>query len=153
MANIVDKTEGIISNPKRAIALGIVVLIVVILFFVFKNSIMDLIQRIKTQNAANNELKEEIAAGGGLSYTDTQYIAFANKLYDSMKGFGTDTDTVKYVFNCMKTKADVLKLIQVFGTRDGETLSQWLKGDSNWFKNITKQVNQILSSKGIDYQF
>jgi len=153
MGNIIDKTEGVISNPKRALAFGIVCLVIVILFFVFKNQITNLIQKIKLKNNANQELNEEIAGGGNLSYTQSQFVSFANKLYDSMKGLGTDRDTIRYVFNCMQTKADVLKLVQVFGVRDGETLSQWLKGDSWWFKNIIKEINQILSKKGIDYQF
>ena len=153
MKNIVDTTEGIISNPKRAIAFAIVLIVVVILFFVMKSQIMNLIQKIKSQTAANKELQEEITTGGGLTYTQTQYVAFANKLYDSMKGIGTDRDTIRYVFNEMETKADVLKLIQVFGVRDGETLSQWLKGETYWFKNVTGEVNNILSRKGIDYKF
>ena len=153
MGNIVEKTEGLISNPKRALAFGIICVVIIILFFVFKTQISNLIQRIKTKNATNQELQEEIANGGNLTYTQAQYVSFCNKLYDSMKGFGTDRDTIRYVFNSMQTKADVIKLVQVFGVRDGETLSQWLKGDSWWFKNIIKEINQILSQKGIDYQF
>ena len=37
MAKIIDKTEGLLSNPKRAMAWAIVVTVVVVLFFVFKS--------------------------------------------------------------------------------------------------------------------
>jgi len=151
MGKIIEKTEGILSNPKRAIAFGIIVLIVVILFFVFKNQITNLIQKIKTKQAENQELNEEISSGGKLTFTENQYILFANKLYDAMKGFGTNFDNVYYVFQQMKTKADVLKLNMVFGVRDGETLSQWLHGE--WSIGFVGYVNGILSKKGIDYQF
>jgi len=153
MKSIVNKTEGIISNPKRAIAFGIICLVIVALFFILKNQITNLIQKLKNKADSNAELNEEISSGGSLSYTQAQYVSFANKLYDSMKGFGTNRDGIRYVFNSMNTKADVLKLIQVFGMRDGETLAQWLKGETWFFKNITGEINQILSSKGIDYRF
>jgi hypothetical protein len=84
------------------------------------------------------------------SYSSSQYSTFADTLYGAMKGLSTDTTAVYGVFNSMKNKTDVLKLIAAFGVRDGETLAQWMAGE--WRLNMDT-INKTLQTKGIDYQF
>jgi hypothetical protein len=111
-----------------------------------------LISRIKnTMLSTREELNTEMSKGGKLSYSDSQFVVFADKLYLSMKGVGTDEETIFAVFNSMNTKADVLKLVIAFGVRDNESLSQWISGDLS-FSDISK-INKILTTKGIDYNF
>ena len=45
----------------------------------------------------------------------------------------------------------MLKLIAVFGTKDGETLDQWIRGDLNSWE--ISRLNNNLANKGIAYAF
>jgi hypothetical protein len=64
------------------------------------------------------------------SYTATQYGIFADGLYSAMVDYwyywGTDEEGIKAIMRQMLNDADVLKLNQSFGTRDGYTLAQWI---------------------------
>ena len=75
----------------------------------------------------------------------------AQRLYTAMKGMGTDEDAIYSVFLNLKTKGDVLYLIQVFGVKDHETLVQWITSELN-SKERTK-LNSILANKNIDHTF
>jgi len=98
------------------------------------------------------ELQQWENVGQNLSYQNTQYQIFADALLTAMKGFGTDEDAVKDVMNKMNNNADILKLIQVFGVRDGYGLSAWITDDFS-AEDKDKYINQVLRSKGITYQF
>lgn len=149
MANAFDK---IIDNPKRAIALAILVVLAVVLLVFFWKKIKNAISGVQTQLDNNKLIKEEIAVSGvSPSYSDAQFRVFAQDLYGAMKGWGTNEEKIYNVFRQMKSKVDVLKLIDAYGTRDGENLFEWLDGDlSSW--NFRK-INQILRDNNIDYEF
>jgi hypothetical protein len=107
------------------------------------------------------------------SYAQTQYEAFSLKLVEAMNGCGTTWDSVKSVFESMKNKADVLRLVEVFGVRYyrpcpatdpvsytrymfdektfGGNLQTWLEYDLSGSE--IKDINDILSSKSIDFKF
>ena len=86
-----------------------------------------------------------------LSYPETDYQNYANRLYAAMKGPGTDEDTIFAVFNAMKSESDIRQLVGVFGLQKDKTLSQWLLSELST-KDLQK-VNNILKVKGINYTF
>ena len=75
----------------------------------------------------------------------------AQRLYTAMKGMGTDEDAIYSVFLNLKTKGDVLYLIQVFGVKDHETLVQWITSELN--SKERAKLNSILANRNIDYTF
>lgn len=85
------------------------------------------------------------------SYTDGQYNQFAQVLYSAMEGIGTDEEAVFRIIGYMKKDIDVAKLIVAYGVKGDETLGAWLQGDLS--SSDMNKVNQILTSKGIKYQF
>jgi len=98
------------------------------------------------------ELQQWSNVGQNPSYQNTQYNIFADTLLTAMKGFGTDEETVKSVFLRMNNNADVLRLIQVFGIREGYGLAGWIADDFS-AEDKDEYINAPLRSKGITYQF
>ena len=117
----------------------------------FWSKIKSLFEQLINKTALNTELDEYTEETGERpTLTNAQFNMLANKLYTAMKGVGTDEDTIFSVFGQMRNTADVLKLA-VFGTKDGETLEQWIRGDlSSWEIN---KLNRLLDNKGIAYSF
>lgn len=107
---------------------------------------------------ADADIKAAQKSGETASYPSATYSQLADKIYTAvMYTWGTDEQAIYDVFNLMKNNIDVALLIKAFGkrrlefsTQDAELgahLSQDL--DSS---EITK-INNILSSKGINYRF
>jgi len=94
--------------------------------------------------------------GDKATYLDSQYIIFANSLYQAMDSsafdWGTDETTVGSIMYKMKNDIDVNKLITAFGKKDGYDLSEWITGD---FSSEDKDtyVNAPLRANKIKYQF
>jgi hypothetical protein len=108
-------------------------------------------QNIQTQT----ELNQWQNVGQTPSYQNTQYQIFADSLSAAMAYWGpvnTDEKAIKNVFSKMNNNADVLKLIAAFGIRDDWGLSKWLTYELDDDEK-EKNVNSILRSKGITYQF
>lgn len=107
----------------------------------------------------NQEFKEKIQIKP-LSYTEQQYLIYANSLYDAFVGVGTNLERVASVMSKMKSDADVLALIKAYGTRDGGTY--WWSPDMTLIEqipydmdssDITKYVNNPLQANGVTYRF
>lgn len=141
-----------IEDPRRAWTIGIALVLAIVLLVVFWSRIKSLFQSLLNKGGMNAELEEHITqTGESPTLSGVQFNLLANKLYNAMKGVGTDEDTVFACFNQLNNTADVLKLIAVFGTKDGETLDQWIRGDlSSW---EISRLNRNLSNKGIAYAF
>lgn len=108
-------------------------------------------QNVQTQG----ELNQWSNVGQTPSYQNTQYQIFADSLSAAMAYWGpanTDEKAIKNVFSQMNNNADVLKLIAAFGVRDDWGLSKWLTYELN-DEDKEKNVNSVLRSKGITYQF
>jgi hypothetical protein len=123
--------------------------------------------------AAKTELQQLAAQGIYPSYSLSQYLNYADKLVQAMNGCGTDESLIYSVFNQMKNKADVLQLVASFGLRYytpcafsdpisygiwqfndkayGGELATWLSYDLS--DGEIENINGILRSKGISYQF
>lgn len=94
--------------------------------------------------------------GKKATYLDSQYLIFANSLFQAMDSsafdWGTDETTVGSIMYKMKNDIDVNKLITAFGKKDGYDLSEWITGD---FSSEAKDmyVNAPLRANKIKYQF
>ena len=112
---------------------------------------------------ANRDLEKEknqLEKTQSLSYPETQYRAYANSLFDAFVGFNTNLPRIQSVFNAMKNNLDVLKLIEVYGSRDGGTY--WWSPNMTLIEQIPYDmtdseietyINKPLRNKGITYQF
>ena len=61
--------------------------------------------------------------------TNPNFANLENMLEKAMKGGGTDLDTIKLVFDQIKTKEDYLNLKKSFGMRGGQNLETWIGRD------------------------
>lgn len=123
---------------------------------------------------AKKELDILKAQGVKPSYSPSQYESFSSKIVVALDGCGSDEQAVYSVFAAIKNKADLLNLISSFGVRYyqpclltdpisrgfdyigigqkyGGNLSTWLTYDLDKFE--IDRINNMLSSKGIDYKF
>lgn len=150
--NFNKTVDQFIEDPRRVIALVIIIVVLVVLLAVFWNKIKQLVNGLTGKVQANVELNQyQAESGESLTLSNADYNRLADKLYKAVKGVGTDETAIYAVFNALTNKADLLKLIAVFGTKDDMTLVQWLYDDLN-SREIGK-VNSILANKGIDYSF
>lgn len=145
-----------IEDPRRAIVIGVALLVVIILLVVFWNRIKGFFQRIANRIYSGGMLGDVEEQTGQTPTLSTAYFySFSTQLYNAFNqhwfGLGTDEDAVYNVFNQLNNTADVYKLIQVFGTKDGKTLDAWIR--SEFSRSELKKLNSILSNKGIYYQF
>lgn len=144
--------DNLVDNPKKAIAISIILVVAIILIAFLWKKIKVAIITAKSKIDNVNLINEEITSTGiPPSYSDSQYNVYAQQLYTAMKGLGTDENAIYTVFRQMKNRVDILKLFAAFGTRDGQDLYEWMAGDlSSW--NFNK-INNILTDNGVDYQF
>ena len=104
--------------------------------------------------------KNQLEKTQSLSYPISQYQIFAGSLYDAFVGTGTDEARIKSIFSQMKNNLDVLKLVEVYGTKDGGsyfwtpkmTLIEQIPYDMT-DAEIETYVNAPLRANRITYQF
>lgn len=145
-------TEKLIENPKSLIAIALVIVIVVLLLYFVLRSTLKNVQNAGQKIADNAKINEYMTTSGEkLSYGDLEYEKMADTLERAMAGCGTDEEAIYSVMSRMNNNTDVLKLSAAFGTRQDETLSQWLGGDLS--SSEMAKVNAILKNKGITITF
>jgi len=112
----------------------------------------------KTENANKKDLNTTLKKKGVTqSYMDANYYAWADQLFNSMKYLGTDEGLIKSIIGKMRNDADVLKLLQAFGTRNyfygfyPYNLPQWFAEELSE-ADITA-INSILNKAGISFKF
>lgn len=71
-----------------------------------------------------------------------KYDIYADKIYDYMKGMGTDEESIYEIIKKLNNKKEWNKLNKSFGIRDGLKLKGWLKKELNE-KEIEK-INSII---------
>jgi hypothetical protein len=134
------------TTQSKIFSLVMIALIITLAYFGIKK----IIQFIKSQNIRErNQLNELESSGMKLTYPDSSYNEMALRIYNAMKGVGTDDNAVFDVLNRLSNKADWLKLQIAFGTRDDETLIEWLHGEFHLSSGKSK-INNILQSKGVE---
>jgi len=172
---VVENYKGLPSWAKGTLAVGGLIIVGFASYTIYKNAIKkrDLQQARKLSEDASKEVAELGKKGIMPSYGQSQYESYVLKLVLAMDGCGTDEQSVYNVFEAMKNKADVLKLISTFGVRFyqpcaatspisyakwlydnqsfGGALSTWLSYDLT--NSEIGNVNNILSKKSIDFKF
>lgn len=167
--------SGLPSWARGVVAVGGMVVVGFIVYNAYRK--MAKKKSLEEDMAYSKNAKAEIvilqSKGVKPSYSGTQYESFVLKLVEAMNGCGTTTDSVNSVFDAMKNKADVLKLIEVFGVRYyrpcpatdplsyarymydeksfGGNLQTWLEYDLT--ASEIRHINEILSAKQIDFKF
>lgn len=111
-----------------------------------------IIEKIQQQRQQAQIGRDIAATGRTVSYSDSQFNSFADILYTAMNGVGTDEEGVAGIMYKMKNDADVLKLIQIFGQKDGYTLAEWIASEFSQ-EDKSFYINGILAKKGISFRF
>lgn len=172
---VVKSYQGLPGWAKGALAVGGLIIVGYTAYTIYKNAQKKKGVRDAQQlaNDASKELKDLSKQGVVESYGRSQYESYVLKLVLAMDGCGSDEQSIFNVFEAMKNKADVLKLIEVFGVRFyqpcaatspisytrwlydnesfGGSLSSWLEYDLT--NSEIAKINAILSKKGIDFKF
>ena len=122
-------------------------------------------------DAVAAEQKRLERLGEKLSYSELQYIGFANTIHSSMQGFGTDQKGIKSILSRMKNDLDMTELIKAFGIKPyyltvqsaglwkNMDLAGWIQEEARnaWTGNIDteeiKEYNDILAGNNITYRF
>lgn len=112
--------------------------------------IKDLIIDKKANEKLINEANQTIEVSD-ITITQDQFETYSSKLYKAMKGWGTNEKAIYAVFQEMNSRSDVQQLIKTFGTKDGDTLREWLYDDLS--EDEIAHINSILASKSINYKF
>jgi hypothetical protein len=163
------------SWSKGVVAVGGVAILAFIVWNAYRKikDIKSLQEALSVSKDAKEEANILQRKGIKASYSPTQYESFALKLVEAMNGCGTNLDSVKSVFESMKNKTDVLRLIETFGVRYyrpcpatdpvsyarymydektfGGNIQTWLQYDLS--QSEIRSINTILSSKNIDFKF
>lgn len=148
----------------KIIILLMVCVLAYVLFKLFKKVTAPKDASLNILDAGTTEIKTLQQAGEVPSYSESQYITWADKLEQAMSGQGTDEEQIADVFHFMQNKTDVLKLIKAFGVRDYTddkllmwnvkqfNLNEWLAAELD-SEEIAEYVNNKLKSKQINYTF
>lgn len=160
----ISKTLGSsFSKLPPMVQWGIVIVVGIILFIVLRKLVKKIIPT-KTQKESKeviesyeSEKQSWQQKGEVASYTDSQYKAFADKLYKAMDGFGTNEPAIYDVFEQLKNNIDHNNLVIAFGVRgegwisDGHTLAEYITDDLG--QEEIKRINQILADRGIVHRY
>lgn len=125
-------------------------------FAVIVLGLVYLLGRSVGKKAKTSVLQDEIQQGG-LSFSGSQYQAWADILESAMFRPGTQEQSVYNIFRKMKTADDVKALIVAFGSRRQElqlytsSLGEWLNNELD--EQELADLNKILSDQNINFSF
>ena len=156
------------KEQKTTIAITAAVGIAAYLMFKKSGSLLSSVKKFTGQATTediNKSTTEDIKTlnkqGVKPTYYASQYVLFADKLYNAMitsNPFqGTDEDAIYSVMRLMKNDVDINMLVKAFGTRrmefslKGGGLAAFLEDDLD--KKELAIVNKILSDNKINYRF
>ena len=139
--------EQIVAKIKEYLPLILLVVLAVVILRYGEKIYSRIRERIK-----NNDLNKRIDKSN-LSYGESQYKVYAQKLLDAMDCWGTDEDAIYEVFKKMNNIDDILQLQIAFSDVEDEnsTLSEWLHDDLS--SSEMKQLNAIIAERSIEYSF
>jgi hypothetical protein len=138
--------QGMPRKMKYGLILaGIIVGVIILSVVVWKIKTRFRAWKSAQENKAEQQALQ--AQGIELSYNPNEYVGFANKLYNAMDGWGTDEDAILEVYEKLRNDLDFLELEAAFGSKDGYTLQEWLRGDlSDYYFD---KINGMLQSQGV----
>ena len=156
------------KQQKTTIAIAAGVGVVAYLMFKKSGSLLSSVKKFTGQATTediNKSTTEDIKIlnkqGIKPTYYASQYVLFADKLYNAMitsNPFqGTDEEAIYSVMRLMKNDVDINMLVKSFGTRrmefslKGGGLAAFLQDDLD--SKEMAMVNKILSNNKINYRF
>jgi len=140
-------------NKDLLLKYSMIAIVVLIIFFVVWNRFGKSKQETEDANKERdiaNEVNNAITTSN-VTLTQVQLNTLADKIYNAVKGAGTDEKSIYDAMRTLQTKDDVLALIKTFSVRDSMTLREWLYDDLN--NSEVSKINDILLSKGISFSF
>ncbi len=139
------------EKVKEIFKMLLPILVAVLAVAIIRHYASGLISQIR-ERVKNKELDKRIDKSN-LSYGESQYKVYAQKLFDAMNGWQTDEDAIYEVFKKMNNIDDILQLQIAFSDveDEDETLSQWLHDDLS--SSEMKQLNAIIAERSIEYSF
>ena len=140
------------TEPKQVLKWAIIIFIIIIALRFGAPLIKSTWNQFKKSSETRSieELENNIN-NNKLSYQLAEYSLMANSLFTAMDGMGTNEQVIYNVFNRLKNIDDLYQLITSFGVKSDQTLQQWLIADLS--SSELEKVNQLLSSKNINFQF
>ena len=139
------------EKVKEIFKMLLPILVAVLAVAIIRHYASGLISQIR-ERVKNKELDKRIDKSN-LSYGESQYKVYAQKLFDAMNGWQTDEDAIYEVFKKMNNIDDILQLQIAFSDveDEDETLSQWLHDDLS--SSEMKQLNAIIAERSIENSF
>ncbi|MBP5371570.1 MAG: hypothetical protein J6Y55_06575 [Bacteroidales bacterium] len=139
------------EKVKEIFKMLLPILVAVLAVAIIRHYASGLISQIR-ERVKNKELDKRIDKSN-LSYGESQYKVYAQKLFDAMNGWQTDEDAIYEVFKKMNNIDDILQLQIAFSDVEDEnsTLSEWLHDDLS--SSEMKQLNAIIAERSIEYSF
>lgn len=140
-------------DPKWIlIALAVVVVLVVVYFFWSKT---EKAQKTKESNKAVEQANKEIDPSQ-LNITNEQADALAEKIYNAIKGPGTDFEAIKDAIKYCKTRSDVIKVAAVYAQKSEKwwfsSGSMWTDLQEDLSTSQAKEINEIFEYKNVEFR-
>lgn len=101
-----------------------------------------------SKSAENKRKRQQPETTDFKTYTDSFYKSMANKIYDAMKGWGTDYDQIEDEIIQLKTNRDAELLDNAFSIRDKMSLGAWLNSEG-----VLDEVHDQLERMNLEYTF
>ena len=139
------------EKVKEIFKMLLPILVAVLAVAIIRHYASGLISQIR-ERVKNKELDKRIDKSN-LSYGESQYKVYAQKLLDAMDCWGTDEDAIYDTFKDMNNIDDILQLQIAFSDveKEEKTLSQWLNTELS--SSEKKQLNAIIAERSIEYSF
>jgi len=139
-----------IEDPRRAWTIGIFLVIIIVLLVVFWSRIKGLFQSLVNKGGLNADLDEHITSTGETpTLSGVQFNLLANKLYNAMKGVGTDEDTVHKGIESEVEKTLLRREIDKLGKR--EKMIMEMRFGLNGRKEMTQK--EVAQTVGISQSY
>lgn len=136
---------------KYGIYAVIAIIIVITLVFIYKITKKFLTNELNAAQQEHINSKEIDTKEITIPRSELNNLVAKLKTAFGSYGYATDEKMVYSVFETLNSRSDVLALANAFGIVDDHTLAEWMNKELT--NSELEHVQEILSSKGIVYQF
>lgn len=137
-------------NKNQLLFLGVaavVLIAVVAIVWVNWAKLKSWVQTKRIERDYDNQITKS-----DLTLTNQQAKAIAGKMYNAMKGWGTDEENLFAAFRQIDTYSDLVLVMKYFSDQSGgDNLADWVSDDCNSKEIAT--INRILANKNINFVF